>query len=182
MGKLLISNSEKNQNQGLRRNTGILFALLAAFIAFAFWAVLPSEQVHAKQPKADPNAVLPVEKLKIKTSNGIFNFTVEIADQAHERAKGLMHRETMLPTHSMLFKFGKKETILMWMKNTPLSLDMVFLRKDGSVSSIARNTVPFSEKIIASREPVSFVLELNAGIAAQIGLKANDKISHRFFE
>ena len=165
-----------------KRNAGILFTLFAAFIALAFWTVSPSDLVHAKQPTADSNAVLTVETLKIKTSNGVFDFTAEIADQAHERAKGLMHRETMLPTHAMLFKFGKKDTILMWMKNTPLSLDMVFLREDGSVSSIARNTVPFSEKIIASREPVSFVLELNAGIAAQIGLKANDKISHRFFE
>ena len=93
-----------------------------------------------------------------------------------------MFREKMLPTHGMLFDFQKTEAIAMWMKNTPLSLDMVFIKPDGTIARIERNTKPFSTDTILSEEPVSHVLELNAGITLQIGLKAGDRIMHRFFE
>ena len=133
------------------------------------------------QPKADPNSVFPVEYLEVVTGNGSFEFSVEIADEPEERSKGLMFREKMLPTHGMLFDFGKTSPVMMWMQNTPLSLDMVFIRQDGKVARIASNTVPFSKAIISSGEPVSHVLELNAGIARQIGIKPGDKIIHPFF-
>lgn len=134
------------------------------------------------QTKPDPAAVFPVEALEIVTSNGAFKFSVEIADESEERSRGLMFRETMLPTHGMLFDFGETAPIMMWMKNTPLSLDMLFIKADGTIARIASNTEPFSTSIISSGEPVSHVLELNAGMAKQIGAKPGDRIIHAFFE
>lgn len=138
--------------------------------------------VSFAQPKHDPAAVFPVEALEIVTSNGSFRFSVEIADESEERSRGLMFRETMLPTHGMLFDFGETAPIMMWMKNTPLSLDMLFIKEDGTIARIADNTTPFSTAIISSGEPVSHVLELNAGIAKQIGAKPGDRVLHAFFK
>ncbi|MGI9350677.1 MAG: DUF192 domain-containing protein [Rhizobiaceae bacterium] len=155
-----------------------IFALLAVVLALTFSVML---SVVLANPTPDPNAVFPVETLSLKTSAGEFSFSVEIADEDAERQHGLMFREAMLPTHGMLFEFSEPQHIYMWMENTPLPLDMIFIRPDGTVSSIAANTVPMSRRIIASREMVSHVLELNAGMALQIGLKSGDKVSHRFF-
>ena len=158
---------------------------LSTYMLFAFVLIgshiLPISHSYAA-PEADPNAVFPVETLTLITKNGDFEFTVEIADDDKERSQGLMLRETMLPTHGMLFDFGRNADVFMWMENTPLSLDMVFIKPDGSIARIARKTTPFSRDIISSGEPVSHVLELNAGIATQIGLKAGDKVIHTDFD
>ncbi len=121
------------------------------------------------------------EKLVIRTAQGEFPFTVEIADDPAEQAKGLMFRETMEATHGMLFDFGEKRPVTMWMKNTPMPLDMVFVRADGTVAGIAERTTPFSEDVIASPEPVTHVLEIRAGVARLIGLKAGDRLEHPIF-
>ncbi len=157
-----------------------LKSLHEAFI-ISFVVACMSVFVAYAQPKPDPNSVFPVETLEIITSNGSFQFSVEIADDSAERSQGLMFRETMLPTHGMLFDFGETSPVMMWMQNTPLSLDMIFIKENGVVARVANNTVPFSKAIISSGEPVSHVLELNAGMAKQIGLKPGDKINHAFF-
>lgn len=133
-------------------------------------------------PKADQSAIFPVEELQLKTSGGTFSFTVEIADEEVERQRGLMMRETMLPTHGMLFDFGREQQVYMWMENTILSLDMIFVRPDGSIARIEENTEPFSRKVIGSGEPVTHVLELNAGISKQLGIKPGDYLLHRLFK
>jgi uncharacterized membrane protein (UPF0127 family) len=79
--------------------------------------------------------------------------------------------------HGMLFDFGTTRPVLMWMKNTPLPLDMLFLDAKGAVVSIQENAVPYSEAIIDSRAPVKYVIELNGGTAAKLGLKVGDKVS-----
>lgn len=152
-----------------------------AVTLITIWFTIVST-VGFAQPSPDPNAAFPVEFLEIKTGNGTFKFSAEIADDSDERSRGLMFRETMLPTHGMLFDFGETTPIMMWMKNTPMSLDMVFIRENGTVARVASDTVPFSQTIVSSGEPVSHVLELKAGMAKQIGLKAEDKVIHRFFE
>lgn len=154
-------------------------AILSLFQALLFLLITTASFA---QPKQDPDAVFPVESLEIVTSTGSFQFSVEIADDSEERSRGLMFRETMLPTHGMLFDFGETAPIMMWMKNTPLSLDMLFIKEDGTIARIATNTKPFSTAIISSGEPVSHVLELNAGLAKQIGAKPGDRIMHAFFE
>ena len=103
---------------------------------------------------------------------------VELVDTDESRGRGLMFRKEMAPEHGMLFDFGRMQETYFWMKNTYLSLDMVFIREDGSVASIAQRTTPLSERMIPSRAPVRFVLEVIAGTAARIGLKVGDKVIH----
>ncbi|MBO6814336.1 MAG: DUF192 domain-containing protein [Rhizobiaceae bacterium] len=167
------------------RNRFLCACLTGWLILFAcqpFISPATADSTAARPTLADdPLAVLPVEELEIVTAAGSFRFSVEIADEADERSTGLMHRPRMLPTHGMLFDFGKTGPVMMWMENTPLSLDMVFIRSDGTIARIARNTTPFSRDIVSSGEPVSHVLELNAGMATLIGLKSGDRVRHRMF-
>ena len=81
----------------------------------------------------------------------------------------------------MLFDFGATGPIAMWMQNTVLPLDMIFIEPDGKVLRIEHNTTPFSREVISSGGPVSHVLEVNAGVAKQIGLKVGDRILHPDF-
>jgi uncharacterized protein len=122
-----------------------------------------------------------VEDLTIVTGGGRHVFHVEVARTDDERAKGLMDRSHMPDDRGMLFDFKQLTPISMWMKNTVMSLDMFFIRADGTIARIAENTEPFSTRVIPSGEPVLAVLELNAGAAARIGAKAGDKIEHPLF-
>lgn len=93
-----------------------------------------------------------------------------------QRARGLMHVRELPPTTGMLFVYQPDSRISMWMKNTYISLDMVFARHDGTVSSVARNTEPLSLRSVASIEPVMFVLELNAGTAERLSIDENSRL------
>lgn len=119
------------------------------------------------------------ERLVIETRNGPVTFSVELALTADDRATGLMNRQSMPADHGMLFRFDQTRQVLMWMKNTPLPLDMIFIDADGVIARIAEDTTPFSETIIPSVAPVRYVLELNGGTAAQRGIAAGDKVRHR---
>lgn len=121
------------------------------------------------------------DEIWINTVQGRFRFTAEIADDVSERSTGLMFREQMPPTHGMLFDFKETRPIQMWMRNTPLPLDMVFLNTNGIVVHVAERTTPFSDDIIDSGGPVSHVLELNGGIARMIGIKPGDRLEHGSF-
>ncbi len=92
-----------------------------------------------------------------------------------------MFRESMPADHGMLFIFDQTRVINMWMANTPLALDMIFIGKNGEVLKVAERTVPFSREIVSSERPASFVLELNAGVARMIGLKPGDRLEHAAF-
>ena len=141
----------------------LLSALILAFPVVSLAAQLPTDS----------------ERLVIETRNGPVDFSVELALTADDRASGLMNRESMPSDHGMLFKFDQTRQILMWMKNTPLPLDMIFIDADGVVARIAENTTPFSETIIPSVAPVRYVLELNGGTAARRGISAGDRVRHR---
>ena len=119
------------------------------------------------------------ERLVIDTKAGPVSFSVELALTAGERAAGLMHRQSMAEDHGMLFRFDQTRQVLMWMKNTPLALDMLFIDPKGTVVGIASDTTPYSEAIIASPGPVRYVLELNAGTAARQGISVGDTAHHR---
>ncbi len=93
-----------------------------------------------------------------------------------QRARGLMHVRELPPTTGMLFVYEPGSRISMWMKNTYISLDMVFARHDGTVSSVARNTEPLSLRSVASIEPVMFVLELNAGTSDRLHIDENSRL------
>lgn len=111
----------------------------------------------------------------------VFSGQVQFADDPVERARGLMFREKMPKTQGMIFDFGGAQTAHMWMKNTYIPLDMLFLDKSGKVVTIATNARPRSLRVISSQVPVNAVLELNAGIVKQYGLQRGDQVHHAMF-
>ncbi|WP_075289017.1 DUF192 domain-containing protein [Pararhizobium arenae] len=115
--------------------------------------------------------------LSIVTADGKTHaFTVELALDSDQRAQGLMNRREMAADHGMLFDFGTTRRVMMWMKNTYLPLDMLFVRADGRIVTIHENAVPLSEAIIDSREAIDFVVELNAGTVKRLGLAVGDRV------
>jgi uncharacterized membrane protein (UPF0127 family) len=131
---------------------------------------------------ADGASELRVEPVIVETDRGRTAFQAEIADTAGARSVGLMFRDTMAADHGMLFDFGTPRPVAMWMKDTKLSLDMIFADQTGRVVGIAENTVPFSVETISVNEPVKAVLEVNAGTARRIGLKPGARLIHRIFQ
>ncbi|MFC0283370.1 DUF192 domain-containing protein [Camelimonas abortus] len=158
---------------------------IAAALALALAGALAG--VHAPQPAAagsgpGPGAphVTPAHpaELAVETATGVHRFRIELRDDDAGRMTGLMHRRAMPDNHGMLFDFGREEPVAMWMKNTLLPLDMLFIRADGTILSIAENATPLSTRIIFSGGPVRYVLELNAGAAARIGARPGDQVVH----
>lgn len=109
-------------------------------------------------------------------------FEVEVARDDRDRAQGLMFRRSMPANRGMLFDFAKVEPVSMWMQNTYISLDMLFIRPDGTIARIATNAEPLSTRTIPSGEPVLAVLELNAGTAVRLGIKPGDRVEHPLFK
>jgi uncharacterized protein len=105
------------------------------------------------------------------------SFTVEAARTSAEQAKGLMFRTALPDNAGMIFPFPEPRIASFWMKNTVIPLDIIFVRADGTIESIAANTVPYSMTPVVSGEPVSAVLELRGGLAAELGIVAGDKVS-----
>lgn len=114
--------------------------------------------------------------LVLKTETGDHNFTIEVATTLQEQALGLMFRRSLPENAGMLFLYDRPQPVAMWMKNTLIPLDMVFISVDGTVHRIESNTEPFSTAVIPSEGTIAAVLELNAGEADKIRLKRGDKV------
>jgi uncharacterized membrane protein (UPF0127 family) len=126
---------------------------------------------------------LPSDVLVVETASGERHaFRVRIASRLEDRRRGLMFVDMLDIDEGMLFDNGENRVASMWMKNTPLPLDMLFIRADGTISSIAEETVPFSRAPILSREPVIAVLEIRGGVSGQLGISAGDRAIHALFE
>ena len=123
-----------------------------------------------------------LETLKLITAQGTHAIDVEVTETPAEKAQGLMFRTRLADTNGMLFFYETPQEITMWMRNTYIPLDMVFIRADGVVHRIEARTEPLSEKIVASRGDVTACLELAGGAAERLGLKAGDRVEHRFFK
>jgi uncharacterized membrane protein (UPF0127 family) len=122
-----------------------------------------------------------VEHLQIVTSSGSHEFEVEVMRSRPDLEQGLMFRRSMADDRGMLFDFKTSQLVTMWMKNTYLPLDMVFIDAKGRVINVAHDAEPFSETIIPSGGPTRGVLEVNAGIADRIGLKVGDMVHASIF-
>ena len=109
------------------------------------------------------------------------HLSVEVMRTDAERERGLMDRQYLPPDRGMLFRFDREQNILMWMKNTYIPLDMIFISPKGEVVHIHANAEPMSEDIISSDGPALGVLEVNAGYARKIGLKEGDLVRHPMF-
>ncbi|MCW5717314.1 MAG: DUF192 domain-containing protein [Bauldia sp.] len=116
------------------------------------------------------------ETIVIHTDTGDHVFTVEWAVTDAERARGLMFRTEMAPDHGMVFDFFREGPVSFWMRNTLISLDMIFIRSDGTVLSIAQNTTPLSDTAVPSNGAVRYVLEVIGGTAARLSIDPGDKI------
>ena len=115
-------------------------------------------------------------EVTVISARGRFVFSVELALSEDQRSEGLQHRKWLAPSAGMLFDFKTSQPVTMWMKNTPIPLDMIFIGEDGRIRNIAEMTVPFSLNTIPSAGPVQYVLEVNGGTASRLGLKPGDRV------
>ena len=143
---------------------------LAATSALLVWlSAAPAVQAASIQP------------LEIATKSGVQVFSVEMATTEEEKTQGLMYRKELADGKGMLFDFSPEQQISMWMKNTYIPLDMIFIRADGRILRIAENTEPHSTKIISSGGLARGVLEVIAGTAQKYGIQPGDRVAHPLF-
>ena len=118
------------------------------------------------------------QSLEVATAGGTRTFSVELAKTRPELDRGLMYRRSLPAGRGMLFDFGAVQSVTMWMKNTYVPLDMLFIGPDGRVRRIAANTKPHSTELIPGGEGVRYVLEVRAGTARKLGIAVGDRVSH----
>ncbi|WP_375714122.1 DUF192 domain-containing protein [Rhizobium sullae] len=146
-----------------------IHAIKGAFLALFF--ILAASAFAQQQPPFDK------EPLVIRTASGkMLNFTVEIAATDDQRQYGLMFRKEMAEDAGMIFDFGQPRRVTMWMENTILPLDMLFIDSGGTIRHIKENAVPYSRAIIDSMGEVKYVVELNAGVVRKSGISVGDKV------
>ena len=134
---------------------------------------------NASQPVGDRTAPsgLDLVPLSVRSGNRTHAFTVEVARTSEEQAQGMMFRESLGPDQGMIFPFPEPRLASFWMRNTLIPLDIIFVRADGTIARIAANAVPLSEEPVAVGEPVTAVLELRGGRAAELGIQEGDRVT-----
>jgi uncharacterized membrane protein (UPF0127 family) len=137
------------------------------------WLCLLAAPALAQEPLGES---FQSDVLVIVARDACYRFDVYLAVSPQQQRRGLMFVRELPERTGMLFVYGDERYRSMWMKNTYISLDMVFARRDGSVTNIAADTVPLSEKSVTSSEPASFVLELNAGTARRLSIDENSQL------
>lgn len=154
-----------------------------SFLRVAYGGMIAAALARADHlALAAGSETFPVVSVVILSHTGPHRFRVELAESASQRMQGLQGRRTLDADAGMLFVFDTSSVAAMWMKNTYIPLDMLFLDGVGSIVAIAENTRPMSLQPIQPPEPVNAVLELNAGTAARLGLKPGDLVLHPFME
>lgn len=144
-------------------------------VAALFWGAALLGPVSAQEAG-------PTGSYLVQTKHGPVELELELADDGAERARGLMFRRS-LPEHGgMLFDFGAEQPVAMWMRNTYIPLDMLFVDTAGRVVHIARQTTPLSEATITAGRPVRGVIELAGGAAAELGIEVGDLVTRQLFE
>jgi uncharacterized membrane protein (UPF0127 family) len=149
-----------------------VFVVLTAFV---FGSLAYAQGIPGPQP------TLPQSPLTIDTGEEYLRFVVELADDGFEQQRGLMFRQEVRPNEGMLFDFKIDAERAFWMRNTLVSLDMLFIRSDGVIHRIAANTTPLSDARVPSFGPVRAVLELAGGRAAELGIEPGDVVRHQIF-
>jgi uncharacterized membrane protein (UPF0127 family) len=147
-----------------------------------FWtAILAFLLLAPALAPAQTNPVGPLQPLEIVTNSGVRSFQVELAATEESLSRGLMYRRELPEGRGMLFDFKEDRPVGMWMKNTYISLDMLFIRSDGTIVKIAERTKPHSLENIVSGPPVRAVLEIVGGSAGKFGIRPGDKVVHPMF-
>ena len=152
-------------------------AFLALLLVSALgWASHESSQAQSILQRFE------VEPLALELADGSrYDFQVEIAETPQQQTQGLMFRRQMDLFAGMLFIYDHEAERTMWMKNTLIPLDMLFIDKAGRVVSFSERAVPGSLATISSGQPAAAVLELNSGMIRKLGIKPGDRVLHRAF-
>jgi uncharacterized protein len=158
---LAIRERKGEHMRALRWTALVLFGLLAA---------------------AGPVRPAGLQALEIASKTGVHAFSVEMAENDTDRAKGLMFRRELPEGQGMLFDFHREQEVSFWMENTYIPLDLIFIRGDGRILRIAENTEPLSTRLIPSGGPVRAVLEVIGGTARKLGIATGDHVGHEIFK
>ena len=151
----------------------VLFVLPAAMFALMSCAALGDP--------SPPDHPLPHTELVIDTNAGEAKFDVEVAGDWRSQEYGLMNRKSLPPHTGMIFDFHSPTMTSFWMKNTLIPLDMIFIKNDGTISSVAPDATPMSLTSIPSQEPIRAVLEIYGGEAAKLGIYPGAKVHNAIF-
>jgi uncharacterized protein len=157
-----------SRSLGLSRRMFLQFGSAAALL----WAGVPALAQLAQFPKAE---------LTIETAKGPQKFTIEVATTPEQMEQGLMFRKKLAPDAGMLFDFKAPQPAMMWMKNTLIPLDMLFVDARGQIVNIHERAVPGSLETIGSGAPVRAVIELNGGTVSRLGIKPGDRVVYPIF-
>ncbi len=163
-----------------------LFVSIAAALTFSACA---SAQIDLEAGAANFDPTLPdavveyggPDPLVIETETGPVAFTVELAESQNARTRGMMHRDSIGADEGMLFDFEVEQVTSIWMRNTRIPLDIIYIRADGTIAKIVANAVPFSLRPMYSDYPVISVLEIAGGRSAELGIEPGDLVRHAWF-
>ncbi len=155
-----------------RPNKKLLFLLVIIGLSALIWAGI--QYLKPVQYEKD--------ELYIQSGTRMWPFAIEVAKTKKQREKGLMMRRRLPPNYGMLFEFGEPQIITMWMKNTLVPLDMVFINAQGVIVHIEHSARPRSEKTITYGQPATGVLELPGGAAKRREIEVGDLVIHPYFD
>lgn len=150
------------------------FILSAVFLALA----APSFAQTSKDDVVDFGSPVP---LTVVSEDGTHDFMIERAITLDQQARGMMFRESMEPDSGMLFEFDEPKIATIWMKNTPLPLDIIFVRSNGKILKIEHMAQPYKLRSASSEAIVAAVLELQGGRSKELGIMPGDLVRHEFF-
>ncbi len=137
-------------------------------VSFVMWCAIASQSLAECRDDA----------VSLRGDWGQARFRVEVAADEDSRALGLMNRPQMSSGAGMLFIYPTEQPVAFWMKNTLIPLDMIFVKANGQVAHIHHNAIPLDLTAIPSRTPVRYVLEINGGMAANLGLSVGSLMQH----
>lgn len=160
----------------LKFATALMLSVSAAACSLPAGSGVNAGACTPGEARGQSQAGLDQVALCIKSGAKTRAFTAEVALTSAEQAKGMMFRTEMADDRGMVFPFPEPRVASFWMKNTVIPLDIIFIRQNGTIESIAENTVPYSTVPIEAGEPVAAVLELRGGLSAELGIGAGDTV------
>jgi uncharacterized membrane protein (UPF0127 family) len=165
--------NKAKQNSFLSKRNLIIIIVLAAFIVTAYFLFI--------KKSGEPEWVKEGEVtfLNKDTKQVLSKIEVEAAINHTERTQGLMYRSEMDEDKGMIFLFEDMDMRSFWMKNTLIPLDIIFIDNKGVINTIHRNTVPYSEKSLPSKQKSQFVVEVNGGYCSRHGIREGDLIEYK---
>jgi uncharacterized membrane protein (UPF0127 family) len=151
------------------------------FLVFVFYAALAASLLGTVGACTAEPVQFDVGEVLLETGSGTHTLSVEIARTPRQRERGLMFRRALADDAGMLFLFERDGFISMWMKNTYVPLDMIFIDRHGRVTQVVERTTPGSQAIITSAEALRAVLEVKAGTAARLAVRPGSLVRHKAF-